>query len=96
MNPNSYLNQEAENTSPANLALNLMRVMDWTNPEGRIRDAYIPGWLRDACDDAIRTVPMEALQVEYNRNQHRYPIEMLERWQQATQSQWNQWKQISS
>lgn len=70
----------APEPSAARLAINLMRVLDWKNPGGTIREAYIPGFLKDKCDEAIRLVPMDELRAEYERHSTLYPEGLVERW----------------
>lgn len=56
------------NDTEARLALMLTWVLEWENPDGKIRDAYLPHWLVEKCDEAIREVPPRLIRHERRRN----------------------------
>jgi hypothetical protein len=53
--------------SEADLAIALIRLLMWPNPNGKIKDYYIPGWLRESCVQAINRVPVSSLREAQKR-----------------------------
>jgi hypothetical protein len=47
-------------TQTDELAWALSRVLRWTNPQGTIADAYVPGWLTQHAKDALLRYVHEA------------------------------------
>lgn len=59
------------------LALKLLQILRWPNPEGTIEERYIPRWLVDECHEAINLIPLETLKDELQRRQRSLPAGLL-------------------
>lgn len=62
----------------AEIALHLMQVLAWPNPEGEIRDYYIPPWMHAKCAEVLKQVPREELEAELLKNYNLYPTGLLD------------------
>lgn len=56
------------------IALRLLQVLHWPNPDGRIMDSYLPQSLVENAIESIKLVPKSDMLIAVMLNQDTYPM----------------------
>jgi hypothetical protein len=67
------MTQQEPSDDGAIVALRLMQVLRWENPQGTIASASLPPWLVFECVKAVQKIGTERLKAELAKHPDKYP-----------------------